>query len=798
MIRLNDDAALDPNLVGHKFASLARAHRAGMRVPAAIAVSVEAHRLFLRHREWSHDMLQEVLHAAAELDLTRGLAIRSSAAVEDLPGGSFAGQYRTFLNVKDQAAVTEKIELCWASSQDVAEFYRARFVGGDEAHNSNPLMGVVLQKMVQAKYAGVAFSRNPMFPRRTEVVIEAVEGLGEPLVSGRITPCRAFVREGRKVRTEFPSDPQSKRRCALSTRQWREIASLAHRAEQLAMGLPQDIEWALDADGVVWLLQSRPITTIQDVDRHAPAGIWTRKIADDLWADRLTPFLADAMLANAPRFDLSRYARLLGIQTISPSLAVINGFLYVSGEALQQVLQLIPNRFRTTDLRVLLPPGLEADVTSPAVPKLASFLARCVVLPWIDPQANPFLCRRLTTRRMKKLGERLQAIKPRPPNATPQELLDRVQAAVELMANLQELNQWPYSYATILTWLLRWLVEDVGRLPHADFLELLSAGGNNVSVRIEAELTRIAAIIRRHDELNRLLREFPVDELNHVLPPVIRHELNCFLNRFGARSRHRTLYVERWSEAPEQVIGMLALLAKEPPGKLKTSGNRFKSVVNRLSPALRLVARPVCRSTVKYLDLREDLRFFLDQVLYLMRTSLLDLGRELGLDGNAMFLTLDELSSVLAGRASVAEAERLAMLRCKEFRQECEPCTYYVDGRPINELFPNAQIIRGVGTSPGRVSGPARIVADPGRSHLGKGDVLVAKSTDPGWTPILSVVAAIVAEEGGLLNHCSIVARELGIPAVVGVRGATRRIREGASITVDGDLGLVQWGRSPL
>ncbi len=791
LIGLKDDVALDAALVGHKFASLARSQRAGLPVPSAIVVSVEAHLQFISNGQWPSGLQDEVLQAAIELGISGGLSVRSSATVEDLAGGSFAGQYRTFLNVRDEVALIEKIESCWASSELVSESYYARFSDREGTVKQQNLMAVILQRMVHARAAGVAFSKNPMQPSRREVVIEATEGLGEELVSGRISPYRAFVRAERKVLVEC-SSALAQRKCPLQTYHWRRVASLARRAEQLASEVPQDIEWALDQNDTVWLLQSRPITAVRELDVHAPEGVWTRKIADDLWADRLTPFLADAMLTNAPRYDLSRYARLMGVQSRSSSLAVINGYLYVNCQALKPVLELIPKHFRTGDLLALFPPGFEADAPSPSMLKIASLLLRCAVLPFLEPKANPLICQPIALHRIAKLRDGLRKIKAGRLNGTPEQKLEDVRDAVEFMACLQELNQWPYSYATLFTWLLRWMVVDLGGLQHGDFLQLLSEGSSNVTVEIEAEIARIAGIIRRDEQMKRFFSEVPPDELCDALPPVIQNELTCFLRRFGVRSRNRTLYVKRWSEDPEQVVGMLALLVKEPAGKSKATSRKLKSVVDRLPWPVRLLLRLVCQQAANYLDLREELRFLLDEILYLIRSSLLDLGDGLGLGNKTMFLTSAELSDLVTGRMSIEDAESLSGSRLKVFNEVSEPYSYYIEGRPINELFSRAGIIRGVGTSSGKASGYARIVEDPSRSDLKQGDILVAKSTDPGWTPVLSIVGGIVAEEGGLLNHCSIVARELGIPAVVGVREATRRIREGSFITIDGDLGVVQ------
>ncbi len=156
------------------------------------------------------------------------------------------------------------------------------------------------------------------------------------------------------------------------------------------------------------------------------------------------------------------------------------------------------------------------------------------------------------------------------------------------------------------------------------------------------------------------------------------------------------------------------------------------------------------------------------------------------------FFSAAELEELVAGRLERGTARRLARERRRRLAAHTEAASFLVDGRPVEEPSAGGDLLRGTGTSPGRKTGRARIVRDPTAAELAEGDILVAANTDPGWTPVLSVVHGVVVEEGGLLNHCSIVARELGIPAVVGVRGATRAIPDGAAVTIDGDAGTVR------
>jgi pyruvate,water dikinase len=193
-----------------------------------------------------------------------------------------------------------------------------------------------------------------------------------------------------------------------------------------------------------------------------------------------------------------------------------------------------------------------------------------------------------------------------------------------------------------------------------------------------------------------------------------------------------------------------------------------------------------------FFDLREELRFLLDEVLFRIRKNLLELGRHFSLGETIFFLTLEEIEHLVDGRLAPSKAEALAVRRRNQFFKPSAPSTFWVDGRPEYDFSSEGAQLRGIGTSPGCATGRAIIVDNPASAKIRAGDVVVARHTDPGWTPVLSVIGGIVMEEGGLLNHCSIVARELGIPAVVGVSRATQLIPEGSRVTIDGGTGMVR------
>lgn|GEM_PF-933156 len=818
LISFNDDRALDPAIVGHKFASLAVASRAGFAVPRAFAISTLAHRHYLAGNRWPDHLRAEVRQAVKDLTLSEGISIRSSATREDLEGQSFAGQYQTFLKVFSPDDLFRKIEKCWDSAQTevVRSYLQALKNSHDDA--SVPLMGVILQKMVHASAAGIAFGCNPMNPTRHEIVIEAVAGLADTLVSGQASPYRAIISNGGNLKVENPDGNGAghvgRLENPLRDDQWHAVARLVRSQEEQTGKMPLDVEWAFDHRGQLWVLQSRVITTMVRSGPSIPPGTWTRKIADDLWADRLTPLLAESMLVNAPRYDLSRIARIVGLPVTRPTLTVIDGYLYVNCAGLEKVTAYVPKRYRTSDLKDLFPVNIEVDsIDAVSAFKRVNVIIRAALLPLFEPGAIPIVCLLNTGRHRSTIARHLARLKTLPDH-TPGQALEKLRCALKIMAMAQERNQWPYFYATLFTWLFRWLIVDRARLSHADFLGFLSSGGRNISIEIERAFRGFVTTICSDPELTRrMLKWTAADSLND-LPEGVRSKLDHFLDRYGCRSRHRTLYVKRWAEAPEEVIAILQALIRhrqpcgsdhEPerfdspapahgPDEKKQFVNRAGGFRERVNTRIWLTMADgfILKLTRKFIDLREDLRFLLDKVLYRIRLSALDLGSQLGLGEMALFLKFSELERVVVGRMSTDKARQFASKRLESFLKSTAVHTFYMDGQPLDAFDCDGDMIRGLGTSPGRSTGRARVVDNPAKADIRRGDIVVARNTDPGWTPILSTVGGMVIEEGGLLNHCSIVARELGVPSIVGVGHATQIIPDGALITIDGGLGIIR------
>jgi pyruvate,water dikinase len=790
LIGFGENQALDPAIVGRKFSALAAAYRRGVKVPEAFAISTRAHGFFLATGSWLDGLKEKVTDSARRLGLDRGVSVRSSATLEDLANSSFAGQYRSFLEVDCVDDLLARIEECWrsAASEAVASYLKAICVEG--GHGETPPLAVIVQRMVKSKIAGVAFSRHPLRAETDGVLIEAVRGHAEGLVSGRLSPCRAVV-DGR-LQVEVERGQRSNASLARET-PWRQIASLLSKLESFYNGAALDMEWAVDPRGTLWLLQVRPITTLDQHETFPPQGPWTRRIADDLWADRLTPFLAEVMRTNAPRFDLSRISRLAGITPLEPTLTVINGYLYVNGDAIQRLIRLIPSPLRFKHLQSLLPAAVAlADIPPPGRRELLRIGLRLCLLPLHEPAMIPFLCLRMAPRAIRGLRSAMGAGRI-DPNAPAAALLESLKRNLETLALMQENNQWPYFHATFFTWLLRWIATEKLKQPGASFLDLIGRGGNNVTLTIESWFRAMA---RRISADPKLAARFTTDsprQLAESVPDEICAELAAFLTQFGCRSRHRTLLVARWAEAPKEVLAILQSLVRSPQFDSPDQNHPAAAVPG---PSTGIFFRPLLKLlaglTRRFLDLREELRFNLDAVLFRIRLDLLALGRSLGVGEEIFFLSPREIERLVSAALLTPEAERLAARRRQQYLRAFEPSMFWVDGRPEFEVPEGGTLLRGIGTSPGRITGRAVIVSDPAAAGIRKGDIVVARHTDPGWTPIFSLIGGIVMEEGGLLNHCSIVARELGIPAVVGVSRATRTIPEGSQVTMEGSAGWIR------
>ncbi|MCE5289402.1 MAG: phosphoenolpyruvate synthase [Nocardiaceae bacterium] len=863
------DAAALP-LAGGKAANLGELLRAGFDVPGGFAVTTDAYskvaigldealrgsggdiagaaRTALLAAPIPEDVATAVRAAYAELGDDVPVAVRSSATAEDLPTASFAGQQDTFLNVVGADSVLDAVRRCWASLwTDRAVSYRET-VG---IEHSAVRLAVVVQRMVDAKVAGVLFTADPVTGRRTYSVIDASPGLGESVVSGAVNPDHIVVADGGEIVEHRIGNKKVVVRAlpgggtetvtgvdvtepALDDVTVRQLALLGRQVEA-HFGAPQDIEWALDGDGHLWLTQSRPITTLYPVPLSTRPGrrvFFNGSLAQGLTRP-ITPMGLSAfrVIGATPArvvFGLHDVDPLVGPPAFQPTGA--RGFIDITAAMRSRPGRALAIRLlgvmEARSAAVLKSLGEEPDF---AVPKgtvtpflrgAARFMVKYrVPLLLAKSLANPEAGRAHVAEFGRDLRARLVVV---PTDATSEQRLDHVQ---EVLANVFPIlpRTGPVTFAGFLSFAVARKLAGSG-LDGVEWHEVMRSLPHNSTTEMDLTLWRLATKLREDPESAQALRdEEPVElaarYLRGELPTVAQDELRAFLAEHGHRAvAEIDVGMPRWRDDPTHVLGVLAnyLRLDDPeraPDVVFARGAAaaeaaVADVVARVRDRSKLRARAVRLALGRVRELagmREEHKDLLILLLAHVREQLATIGGELaGRDllndaDDVFFLEVAEVRSALAGadhRSTIADRrEEYA----RELKRRHVPRVLLSDGTEPEAVaaVPLAgDGLVGTPASAGTVTARARVVLDPVGAYLEPGEILVAPSTDPGWTPLFLTAGGLVMEMGGANSHGAVVAREYGIPAVVGAADATRRIETGQEITVDGASGLVRIVRS--
>ncbi len=777
------------------------------------------------------------------------VAVRSSATAEDLPFASFAGQQDTYLGISGADAVLDAVHRCWASLwTDRAVVYRVR----NRIDHAETRLAVVVQRMVDAAVAGVMFTVNPVTGRRGETVIDASPGLGEAVVSGSVNPDhfvldsrtgavlerrlgdkRLVVRARPGGGTEAVARPASDTAC-VSDDQLRALVALGARVQE-HYGHPQDTEWAIDPAGALWLTQARPVTTLFPL----PAG---RSTDDELrvyfcfsLAQGLTRPLTP-MGISAIRVIASSVARLYGHPPADPvagppPVRDAAGRLFFDittimrsrpGRAVfPRVLDVMEARSATVLRGLFADPRLSVvhDSWRPVVRRLAWVAVR-FGMPFQVAQAvaRPAAARR----RLDRVGTRLRNRAMPPESATAGQRLDFVvgllgHAVVRVVPRVMPPAAAGFGLLGLAARLL-------GPDAHPGDLETVLRGlPHNVTTEMDLELWSVATAIRADEAASVALRRESAAELAEryragTLPPVLQTGLRGFLDRYGHRAvAEIDVGVPRWAEDPTHVLGVLGNYlrldgaARAPDAVFARGAAQAESMVAALAHRARRRGPLRGRAVAVALDrtrqlagVRELPKFDIVLVLAQARRELLRIGEELAARGrlaraeDVFFLDLGEVAAILEGRDVRDVRDDVAGRRAdhdRELGRRHVPRVLLSDGTEPEArtgIEPAADgALVGIAASSGSATAPARVVLDPAGAHLAPGEILVAPSTDPGWTPLFLTAGGLVMEMGGANSHGAVVAREYGIPAVVGVPDATTEITTGQQLTVDGTRGLV-------
>ena len=725
------------------------------------------------------------------------IAVRSSATAEDLPNGTFAGQQETYLNVIGEEALLEAVRRCWASLWSERAIAYRRQQGVDQA---TVKLAVVVQRLIPADIAGVLFTVNPITGARNELVLDASPGLGEAVVAGLVTPDHYVLqkrglkikerRAGRRevvirlaeaggieqIQPEATADAPAVPDDAI-----RELARLGIAIEE-HFGAPQDVEWAW-VSGRIYVLQTRPITALPP-SRPAIASRW--------WRLPIPNFAGELFPMRPYPLDLTTHTRTI---------------LKAVGDAMASPLGI---RFPTVERAMVVQDAVAERLSGVGVRPTPQILCK----PWLSLWQR----RRYDLASWQEdpiIGEavrRSRALEARDlPTLSWSEALGTLQEALVLEFFAARLRHRYFPLAirdTALLWLLLRLAGQQGRFG------ALTSGMENKTLELNRELEGLADIIRSSQMLRRRFAEIDAVDLPAALASEPEAQgflaaFDAFLRDYGHRESAISLMSQpTWKDAPEIPLGILQRLAASEPLRAPIGQPEWECVRDEVlaqsilgwGPVRRIFLRLLERAR-RFAQLREDTHFYLTLPMPVERRCVLELGRRLADAGildrteDVFFLTLEELQAVgpswppspsLVHQLSTSAAARKTRWEALVSQPFVAP-SVVATSRPVNHW-----ILSGIPGSAGVAEGPVRIVRGPDEfGKLQSGDVLVAPFTNPAWTPLFPRLAAVVVDTGAPMSHAAVVAREYGVPAVMGTGEATKTLVDGQRVRVDGTRGLV-------
>lgn len=863
--RSDGPSKADPQAVGGKAANLDRLTRLGHRVPAFYVVTTAA---FSASRSLSpRDPLplplrKEIFRAQAELfppDIF--MAVRSSAVGEDAAGESFAGIHDSFLYVRGADAIIDAIRRVWASvySERAMAYRKSRQLPTD-----NVQIAVVVQQMVDADVSGVAFTAEPTTGDVHRVVVSSLYGLGEGLVSGGLDAdlftidkrtqaietlaaekTERFVFDVAKAGgvTREPVPAEVRDGPSLSESQVRLVVEAARKIED-AWGAPQDIEFAVDGAGSLWILQTRPITTVEE---HGPAAgyglLWDNSNIIESFSGVTSP-MTFSVIRRAYATVYRCFSEVMGIapETIRQSeplyqnmLGLISGRVYYNLRSWYLLLRLFPgfeyNR-QFMESMMGVKESYEPERAPPPSAARRYFVELPALLRLVLRSTRNFV-------RIRSLVARFE---------DHFELHYRRWAAMdlsekrphELMAiygdmEREILEQWRapiindlfvmMNYGVLKKLCASWCGDTSGSLQN----DLICGEGGIRSTEPTFRLMDLARDVRAQPELVQVFTTQPLGEIARVTQSdprfaAFRSAFAQYLDEYGFRCMNELKLEEptlrdRPDFAYQVIRNYVTSQSGTDPGTIHTREMAIRSSAEERADALlrswwkRRVFGQVLKNARLGVKNRENMRFARTRIFGLVRELVRSMGTQLAQAGaidrpdDVFYLTLDETFDYVKGTAVTTRLRELVALRRAEFDEYRSDESSAPDDRfetfgmvysrnrfrgRVAAVAQTDGVLRGIPCSPGRVTNRVKVILTPSDDAQLSGEILVAGRTDPGWVPLYPSVSGLLIERGSILSHSAIVAREMGIPTIVGIPGLTSTLKTGQTVSMDGSTGTIE------
>ncbi len=767
------------------------------------------------------DLAAAITRALTGLGEQAAYAVRSSATAEDLPRASFAGQQDTYLNVVGPAAILQHISRCWASLfTERAVTYRLR----NGFDHQKVHMAVVVQQMAFPQVAGILFTADPVTSNRKVATVEASFGLGEALVSGLVNADVFKVRDGELVAKavatkqlavhalpaggtqEEAIDPERQEQAALTDAQVVRLAQLGRRIEA-HFGRPQDIEWCL-VDDAFQVVQSRPITTLfpipaaGDRENHVYVSVGHQQ----MMTDPMKPLGLSLFQLTAlpPMYEAG--GRLF--VDVTPRLAwpaSRAGLLEVLGKSDPLIRDALETILERGDFIPSLPdedPGVAPPGDAPA-----------------PIETDPAIVTELIARTQASIADLKRDIRTKSGSA----LFDFILADI---LELKRILFDPQSHQVFMgamdaTW---WLNEQLqawlGEKNAAD--TLTQSVPHNVTSEMGLALLDVADVIRPHPDVVAFLQDVEdedfLDELARLAGgPEARDSIRAFLDLYGMRCVGEIdITRPRWSERPTTLVPVILGNIKnfEPgAGERRFEQGRQEAWTKEQELLERLRALPDGEQKAEeakrmidrvrtFIGYREYPKYGMVSRYFVYKQAMLEEAERLVQahvlreKEDIFYLTFQELHEVV--RTNQVDDQLISQRKdaFRSYQALTPPRVLTSDGEVITGAYrrddvPTGALV-GLPVSAGVIEGRARVILDMAQADLEAGDILVTAYTDPSWSPLFVAIKGLVTEVGGLMTHGAVIAREYGLPAVVGVEHATRLIRDGQRIRVHGTDGYVE------
>ncbi|HEY9898642.1 MAG TPA: phosphoenolpyruvate synthase [Pantanalinema sp.] len=822
--------------------------------PEAARTASETIRRLFESSEIPEAMARELKRAYRDQFASEAfVAVRSSALGEDGAKDSFAGQMDSFLFVKGTEGVLKAIKGCWASAYSERAIAYRHLKGLDPVGAE---VAVIVQEMVNADVSGVMFTADPLTGDRDAAVINGTYGLGEGIVSGALdTDSFTVNKKTRQLTTETVNKPKkvsfASRRGhgtyeanvaaeqqdipCLTEAQAQALADLGMRIEA-HFGKPQDIEWAL-ADGRLYILQARPITNLKVP--QATAGkeiIWDNSNITESYSGVTSP-LTFSFASHAYNIVYNQVSAVLGIpeetikaneQTYRNLLGLVRGRVFYNLGNWYQMTSLLPGfNYNKGFMDQMM--GVKEKAEYQKGEKNYSELPKLLYVCWrvldnyrrIDKTVAWFQGNFESAYAHYKTydwkGMRPDEIKVAF-HELEQKLLWQWKAPI-----LTDISAMVF-YGVIKKLCVSWCGDETGSLQN----DLLCGEGEIESTEPTKAIMRMAIAAREDEALRAFFESHHEREIWGLLQAderfgAMRERVQDFLDRYGYRCMNELKLEEKnLKEDPSFVFAMVKNYLKMPSldiAAMEANEKRIRTEAEALirkklgsNPLRYAFFKWVLMNARRHVKNRENMRFARTKIFGLLRDMFQSIGRTFAgwdlLDDaqDVFYLNLDEIWGFIQGTATSTNLRGLAALRKAEFaRYRAEDiddrfktfgtvhfANHFVGEQPADQADHDPNVLKGISCCPGVVKGKVRVIRSPEDDMRLNGEILVAERTDPGWVPLYPAASGLLIERGSILSHSAIVARELGLPTIVGIKGLTRRVQDGQVVEMDARQGTVR------